>query len=221
MPDNPPAPRARLATVGFTLDDLAVPDTAASATAWELASAYQSPALLNHSVRAYLWAAARAKAQAINVDSELLYVAALFHDMGLAPEFDSHTVSFEVAAGHLARVFTAGAGWPAERRERLAEVIVRHMWPEVDVSMDPEGHVLNRATALEIVGKDADYFAPEFRAEVLGRHPRLDLAAEFLTCFQEQAGRKPDSSAAGAVRSGLEARMADNPLDRPQPPTDS
>ncbi|MFJ4467900.1 HD domain-containing protein [Streptomyces sp. NPDC089424] len=213
MPDNAPTPGPHPATAGISLDDLKVPDTAASAAALELASAYQSPALLNHSVRAYLWAAARAAAQGIDVDSELLYVAALLHDMGLVSEFDNHTLSFEVAGGHVARVFGAGAGWPAERRERLAEVIVRHMWPDVDVSLDPEGHVLCRATALEIVGRDADDFAPEFRAEVLGRHPRLGLATEFLTCFQDQARRKTDSSAAGAVRSGLQARMADNPLD--------
>ncbi|MGW1542138.1 HD domain-containing protein [Streptomyces sp. NPDC002309] len=215
MSDNPATPGAEPSTGGITLDDLLVPETAASAAALELASAYQSAALLNHSVRAYLWAAARAKAQGIGVDYELLYVAALLHDMGLVTEFDNHTMSFEAAGGHVARVFAAGAGWPGERRERLAEVIVRHMWPEVDVSVDPEGHVLCRATALEIVGRNADEFAPELRAEVLGRYPRLGLATEFLTCFQEQARRKSDSSAAGAVRSGLEARMADNPLDLP------
>ncbi len=41
-----------------TLDDLVVPDTATAVAALEVASAYQSPALLNHSVRAYVWAAA-------------------------------------------------------------------------------------------------------------------------------------------------------------------
>ena len=55
------------------------------------------------------------------------------------PAFDSHAVPFEEAGGHVARVFAAGAGWPAERRERLAEVIIRHMWPRVDVSVVPAG----------------------------------------------------------------------------------
>ncbi|WP_431961759.1 HD domain-containing protein [Actinacidiphila sp. bgisy160] len=219
MSDNPSASTAKPALIRMTLDDLAVPDTAASGAALEVASAYLSPALLNHSLRAYVWAAARATAQGIVVDSELLYVAALFHDMALVPEFDNHTISFEVAGGHVAQVFSAGAGWPAVRRRRLSEVIIRHMWPDVDVSVDPEGHVLCRATALEIIGRDADDFAPGFRAEVLDRYPRLDLATEFLTCFQDQARRKTDSSAAGAVRSGLAMRMADNPLDTPPPPT--
>ncbi|WP_377273261.1 HD domain-containing protein [Peterkaempfera sp. SMS 1(5)a] len=197
----------------MTLDELVVPDTAASAAALEVARAYHSAALFNHSLRAYVWAAAHGMERGIRFDPELLYVAALFHDIGLAPEFDSHTVAFEEAGGHVARVFAAGAGWPAERRVRLAQVIVRHMWPDVDVSTDPEGHLLARSTTTEITGRHADDFAPAFRAEVLERYPRLDLTSGFLACFEAQAERKPDSSAAGAVRTGLSARMAANPLD--------
>ena len=198
-----------------TLDDLVVPDTAAAVAALEVASAYQSPALLNHSVRAYVWAAADGMTRGIDFDPELLYVAAMFHDIGLVPVFDSHTVAFEVAGGQVARVFAAGAGWPAERRERLSEVIIRHMWPQVDLSMDPEGHLLARSTAAEIVGRNLDDWADSFKAEVLERYPRLDLTRDFLACFQAQAARKPDSSAAASIRSGLSTRMTANPLDAP------
>lgn len=190
-----------------------IPDTAASSAALEVASAYLSPALLSHSRRVYLWAAAFGSQEGIEYDAELLFTAAMFHDLSLAPEFDSHTVSFEEAGGHVARVFATGAGWPTERRERLGEVIVRHMWPDVDPADDPEGHLLSRAAALDIVGKDIDAVSPTFRAEVLQQHPRLDLAAEFLTCFQAQADRKPTSSAARAIQSGLPTRIATNPLD--------
>lgn len=197
----------------ISLDALPLPGTATAAAALDVATAHLSPALLNHSLRAYAWAAARGTAEGVSFDPELLYVAALFHDIGLVPVFDSHTVAFEEAGGHVARVFAAGAGWPAERRARLAEVIVRHMWPRVDVAADPEGHLLARATATEVVGREADAYPACFRDEVLDRYPRLDLAASFLACFQDQAARKPDSSAAGAVRSGLAERMAANPLD--------
>jgi hypothetical protein len=197
----------------MTVVDLVIPDTAASSAALEVASAYQSAALLSHSRRVYLWAAAYARQQGIRCDGELLFVAAMFHDISLAPEFDSHTVSFEEAGSHVARVFAAGAGWPSERRERLGQVIVRHMWPDVDVADDPEGHLLSRAAALDIVGKNIDDFSPAFRDEVLRRHPRLGLADEFLACFRAQAERKPGSVAARAVQSGLGSRIAANPLD--------
>jgi hypothetical protein len=37
--------------------------------------------------------------------------------------------------------------------------------------------------------------------------------AEFLACFQAQAVRKPESSAARAIQSDLSTRIAANPLD--------
>ncbi|WP_329422667.1 HD domain-containing protein [Streptomyces sp. NBC_01693] len=197
----------------LSLDTLPMPGSMTAASALEIATAYHSPALLNHSLRAYVWAAARGVADDIPFDAELLYVAALFHDIGLVPAFDSHTVAFEEAGGHVAQIFAAGAGWSVKRRARLSEVIVRHMWPRVEVSTDPEGHLLARATATEVVGKEAERYSAGFRSEVLERFPRLDLAEQFLTCFQAQAARKPGSSAADAVRSGLADRMAANPLE--------
>lgn len=206
----------------MTLDELVVPDTAASAAALEVASAHFSPALLNHSVRVYVWAAARGTSENIRFDPELIYVASMFHDLGMMPEFDSHALSFEEAGGNLARVFAAGAGWPVERRERLSELISRHvLGDQVEVSTDPEGHLLARSAVVEIMGKHADDFPPDFRAEVLHRYPRLSFIEEFLACSHDQAQRKPDSSPGGWIRADLDTRMAANPLDDPslQPPT--
>ncbi|MEU6867677.1 HD domain-containing protein [Streptomyces sp. NPDC046876] len=189
----------------------AAPDTPTCAAALEVATAYCTPALLNHSVRSYVWASAYAADRGIEYDAELLYVAALLHDVGLVPEFDSHTVAFDEAGGHVAWVFAAGAGWPVERRQRLSEVIVRHMWDSVDVQEDPEGHLLERSTAVDISGRNAEDFAPGFRAQVLDRYPRLGLADEFLACFRDQAARKPESSPAALVRGGLAERILANP----------
>src|SRR6266540_7329079 len=94
------------------LTDLEIPVTAACRAALEVATAYCSPALLNHSVRAYLWAAGYGLAQGIAFDAELLYVSAMLHDLALVKEFDNHTLPFEEAGGHVAWVFGAAAGWP-------------------------------------------------------------------------------------------------------------
>jgi hypothetical protein len=196
------------------LDDLPQPDTAAARAAVEVATTYCSPALLNHCLRSYVWGAAYGMRHGIDFDAELLYVSAMLHDIGLVQEFDSHTVPFEDAGGHVAWVFGAGAGWPVQRRVRAAEVIVRHMWARVDVDIDPEGHLLGIATGLDISGRRADAWPTEFRAEVVRRYPRLTLGEEFLRCFEDQAARKPGSSAAAAVASGIAERIAANVLDR-------
>jgi cyanamide hydratase family protein with HD domain len=203
-------------TIRTTVDDIVVPDTAVSEAARNVATTYLSPGLFNHSLRAYLWAAARGTARSIPFDPELLYVAAMLHDIGLVTAFDSHTMAFEEAGGHVASVFAAGAGWTAHRRQRLSKVIVLHMQLEVDASADPEGHLLSNSTAMDVVGSNLDDFDTDFRSEMLGRHPRLDFSADFLARLQEQAARKPGSAAAGMMRIGAENLIAENPLDAPR-----
>ena len=199
------------------LADIHVPTTLVAELAAEAAVAWCPRALMEHNHRSYLWAAARGMEMGIPFDEELLYVAAMLHDIGLVGAFDNATLSFDEAGGNVAWMFAAGAGWPVERRIRLGEIIVRHMWDSVDPAFDAEGHLLEVGTAIDISGRDPGLWAPELRAEIVDAHPRLDLVAEFTACFNDQARRKPDSSAAAAVRNGIAGRLAANVLDSADP----
>jgi hypothetical protein len=174
-----------------------------------------SPALLNHSIRSYLWGAMYARTRGIDFDDELYYVAALLHDTGLTETFDSHTVPFEDAGGRLAWVFGIAAGWPAERAARVSEIIVLHMRTDVAASDDPESHILQVATSWEVVGRRPELFSPDARAEILDRYPRLGFGDEFLARFEDQAKRKPGSAAAASIAAGLAEKVAANPLEGP------
>jgi cyanamide hydratase family protein with HD domain len=197
------------------LADISAPDTPAARAALEFASAYHTRSLLNHSIRSWLWAVAFAEQEGRGpLDDELLYVAALLHDIGLVEEFDNHTLSFEDAGGHVAIALTSGAGWNGTRRRRVHEVIERHNWPSVDPDMDTEGYLLEIATALDISGARADALPRAFEDDVLTAYPRLELAAEFAACVQDQARRKPESSSARIVNGGVERKLRENPLER-------
>jgi hypothetical protein len=87
------------------------------------------------------------------------------------------------------------------------------MWDAVDVAEDPEGHLLEIATGLDISGRNPQWWPAGLRAEVVEAFPRLGLAEEFTACFTAEAARKPQSSAAAAVTSGIAGRIAANPLD--------
>ena len=152
------------------LADLTIPDSGACRAALEVATTYCTPALRNHSIRAYLWAAGHAKRERIDFDPELLYVSALLHDIGLVEAFDNYKIPFEDAGGHLAWVFGAAAGWPVARRQRASEVIIRHMWDTVDVGEDPEGHLLELSTAMDVSGRSTDLIDPDFRRDVLAAY---------------------------------------------------
>jgi HD superfamily phosphodiesterase len=199
----------------MSIDELLPDDTAPVRGAREAALRYSSPSLFNHCARSYLWAASLGRSEGLEFDAELLYVAALLHDLGLVEAFDTHRTAFEEAGGDVGWVLAAGAGWPEPRRERVKEIVVRHMWDAVDPAVDAEGYLLHAATSLDISGRRAEAWSAEFQAEVLRAHPRLNLPEEFVAAFEDQAGRKPGCAAAAAVVSGIAGRIARNPLDRP------
>ncbi len=197
------------------LDDITPPDTPAARAALELATAYHSESLLNHTIRSWIWALGFAELEGHrDLDHELLYVAALLHDIGIVEAFDNHTLAFEDAGGHVAIALTTGAGWSPERRIRVHEVIERHMWTSVDPAEDAEGYLLEIATGLDISGARAGALSRSFEDAVLERYPRGTLAAEFSACAVDQARRKPQSSAARIVAGGVERKLAENPLER-------
>jgi hypothetical protein len=197
------------------LDDLTVPDSAAATHAYELADAFCSPALRNHCVRSYLWGTALAAQEGIAIDAELLYVGAMLHDFGLLPSFDHPSMSFEHVGGNIAVVFAAGAGWPVEQQRRVNEVIVRHMGYAGDPADDPEGHLLERATTIDVSGGGIELIPVALRTEVLAQWPRSSFAAEFAERFQAQVPRGAELSAGRAIARGALKRMAANPLDAP------
>jgi cyanamide hydratase family protein with HD domain len=196
------------------LDELRLPATPPVRAALDLAARYLTPALAAHSVRSWYWAAGFAEVLGLEPDRELLAVAALLHDLGLAEEFDAVRVPYEIAGGHVAAVFRAGAGWSVEQQRRLVEVIERHNWPEVDPALDVEGHLLEIATGLDISGARPDVLPGDYLDEVLAAYPRTTLAADFGDRVAEQAERKPASHAARLLAGGLRDKLAANPLER-------
>jgi hypothetical protein len=191
-----------------------LPDTRACAASMWVAREYCSVVLLNHSVRSFVWASAVADLDGVDHDPELLFVSAMLHDIGLTRHFDNHSLPFEVAGGHVARVFAAGLGWSEARGIRAAEVIERHMWPSVDPLVDAEGYLLEVGTSVDIAGARADEMPADLRDVSLSRWPRAGLAAEFTSCFRDQGRRKPGSRTAD--RADAVARLlAQHPFDDP------
>jgi hypothetical protein len=189
------------------------PQTPAATAAHSVAARFYTPALLNHCVRSYSWGAMYGEAHGIAFDDELLYVSAMLHDIALTDVFDSYRLPFEEAGGDLAWVFGMAAGWPADRADRAAEIIVLHMREDVSSTADPESHILQVATGWDVVGRRPEEFPAAARTEVLTRYPRLEFGSEFLACFQDQAARKPGSAAAGSVANDAAGRIKANPLD--------
>src|SRR4029078_10807780 len=100
---------------------LSPPDSALARDAEVAAQDLLSPALRNHSSRAYTWGAAIAALHGITFDRELLYLAALFHDPGIPSPVPD--VAFTVGSAAVPREFTDSPHLPADSRELVANAI--------------------------------------------------------------------------------------------------
>ena len=84
---------------------LAIPDSWLAKEATGILREYSSDLLFRHSIRVYQFAAEQGRQQELRFDTELLYVAAAFHDLGLIKKFSSQNERFEVDGANAARQF--------------------------------------------------------------------------------------------------------------------
>ncbi len=91
-----------------------IPDSKLAREVTQLIRDAESDLLFYHSTRVYFWGALTAKRKGLMFDPELLYTAAMFHDIGLTQSYRGSQLRFEVDGANAARDFLAlvqaGAG---------------------------------------------------------------------------------------------------------------
>ena len=191
---------AALAALGMP-----VPDSAFAAQARELITAVAPPFLVNHSVRAYAWAVELALHDELSFDSEILYVSAMLHDIGLVPAYDIGGC-FETDGAIAAEAFALGRGQPADRARAIYDVIELHMADDLPPDQMPEVVLLWDSTGTDVTGYRYADVRRAIVPEVLAAYPRLGFKREFGALFADQAARKPTCSVARMMATGkLEA----------------
>jgi hypothetical protein len=171
------------------VDHLTVPDSTGARRAEEICRAASSPALANHCFRSYAWAASLGVRDGIAWDAELLYVAAMFHDLGLTVAYDRGGC-FEQDGADAAREILNGLGWDAPRTETVADAVYLHMHLTTDDDT-PEARLLDRGTAADVRGVRIEDVDDPTRALVLELFPRLGFKEHFVALLEDQARRKP------------------------------
>jgi hypothetical protein len=73
----------------ISISGVSIPDSRLAQEATELVRDTESPLLFNHSTRVYYFGSLAGKIRGLKFDPELLYVGAMFHDMGLTPQYSS------------------------------------------------------------------------------------------------------------------------------------
>ncbi|MEV0283892.1 MULTISPECIES: HD domain-containing protein [unclassified Kribbella] len=171
-----------------------IPDSVLVKDATELVRDAASPLLFDHSRRVFLFGALRGRQQGLTFDPELLYVAAMFHDLGLTEPFRRTDQRFEIDGADEARKFLQAHGVTGLPADRVWTAIALHTTPEIPLHMDPEIALVTRGVELDVLGIGYDAITADQRAQIVAAHPRPDFKNRILTAFTEGIKHRPQTT---------------------------
>jgi putative nucleotidyltransferase with HDIG domain len=181
---------------------LVVPDSLLAKEATRILREYSTELLFNHSMRVYQFAAELGRQQKLRFDPELLYVAAVYHDLGLITKFSSQNERFEVDGANAARQFLIAHDVPEEKAQTAWEAIALHTTPGVTQYMRPEVALLYLGVGLDVLGRGFDQFPSELRDEIVAKYPRKNFKGEFLRAYFDGFAHKP-ATTYGTVNASI------------------
>jgi hypothetical protein len=171
-----------------------VPDTKLAREATELVRDTTSELVYHHSRRVFWFGSLRGRNRGLSFDPELLYVGAMFHDLGLSKRFGESGRRFEVDSADEARRFLQGRGAPEDSIRRVWTAIALHTTPGIPEFMEPEVALVTAGVEYDVLGIGYHDISDADRAEITGLHPRPDFKRRILEAFTEGVAPKPGTT---------------------------
>jgi hypothetical protein len=174
---------------------VSIPDSKLAREATELVRDTESPLLFNHSTRVYYFGSLAGKRREIQFDPELLYIGAMFHDMGLTPHYSSKTERFEVDGANAARGFLQQHGIPEQDIDTVWTAIALHTTPSIPQHMHPVVALVTAGVEMDVLGIGYAAFAEVDRQAVVRAYPRSAYFKEdIIRAFYDGINHKPQTT---------------------------
>ena len=173
---------------------IAVPDSQLAKDAADVLHEYGSPLLWNHSHPAFVFGSLFGRQENVVYDPELLYVSALFHDLGLTSHYRSPDKRFEVDSANVARSFLEQYGISHEATQLVWDAIALHTNRGVAEYKEPVVALLYRGVVFDVIGDHFTDLSEETRSQVVSAFPREDFNQQILQAFLDGFGHKPETT---------------------------
>lgn len=171
-----------------------VPETAAVAEASQLIQDTAGPLIYHHSRRVFFFGRIHARRLGVQPDPELLYLAAMFHDIGLVRPFSAVEQRFEVDGADHGRGFLLERGFSAAAAETVWTAIALHTTPGIPGRIGPEVATTHFGVLTDAIGFGLDSLDADQVEEILAVHPRGDFKNEFLRTFVDGLRNRPETT---------------------------
>jgi hypothetical protein len=181
-------------TNGQAAAGVTVPDTKLARDATELVRESATDLVYDHSRRVFWFGSLQGRNRGLSFDPELLYIGAMFHDLGLNSEFRGSGRRFEVDSADEARRFLQGHGVPEDSIRRVWTAIALHTTPGIPEFMEPEVALVTAGVEYDVLGIGYHDISDADRAEITALHPRPDFKRSILRAFTEGIAPKPETT---------------------------
>lgn len=174
--------------------DIVIPDTPLVREVTEFIREAEDDLLFDHSRRVFLFGALQGRRRGLQPDLELLYVGAMFHDLGLTERYRASTLRFEVDGANAARDFLVQRGVDAADAHKVWLSIALHTTPGIPEFLEPEIALVTAGVETDVLGIGRDDLSPEALAAVTAAHPRPDFKRRILAAFNDGMKHRPHST---------------------------
>ncbi|MFJ7949439.1 HD domain-containing protein [Streptomyces sp. NPDC096354] len=181
-------------TSDFSAAGVRVPDSKLARETTELVRDATSDLIYDHSRRVYFFGALQGRNRDLSFDPELLYIAAMFHDLGLGEPFHGSGRRFEVDSADEARRFLRARQVPDDSIRRVWTAIALHTTPGIPEFMEPEVALVTAGVEYDVLGIGYHDLTEADRAAVVALHPRPDFKQRILEAFTEGVRPKPETT---------------------------
>jgi HD superfamily phosphodiesterase len=171
-----------------------VPDSKLAREATELVRDSTSELIYDHSRRVYFFGSLQARNRDLSFDPELLYIAAMFHDLGLNEPFHGSGRRFEVDSADEARRFLQAHQVPEDSIRRVWTAIALHTTPGIPEFMEPEVALVTAGVEYDVLGIGYHDIDEADRAAVVALHPRPGFKQRILEAFTDGIRPKPQTT---------------------------
>jgi hypothetical protein len=179
---------------GQTAAGVTVPDTKLARDATDLVRDTTTDLIYHHSRRVFWFGSLQGQNRGLSFDPELLYLGAMFHDIGLNEPFRSSHRRFEVDSAGEARRFLQSYGAPEDSIRRVWTAIALHTTPGIPEFMEPEVALVTAGVEYDVLGIGYHDIGDANRAEITALHPRPHFKRSILQAFTEGIAPKPETA---------------------------
>ncbi|MCP2169430.1 HD domain-containing protein [Goodfellowiella coeruleoviolacea] len=183
---NPGAPALPSSVAGVR-----IPDSALARRTAAFARGVSSETLFNHLMRTYLFGSLVFDHQGVRYDREVVFVAALLHDLGLLDAFQTPTERFEVDGADAARRFLREQRVPADRVELIWDAIALHTSVGIATRKRPEIALISVGSGMDFTGNELKQLPADALDEVLTVFPRKGFKREAMDRMLALCRTKP------------------------------